>query len=191
MNSTAEEFLEFAKLIGRSKKIKRTGWVREGVQNPESVAEHCFRLIVLSMVLAPKLGVDQEKLIKMAILHDLGEVKTGDLVVERGKVVDSYARKRKEEIERFFIKEVLGAFEMGSGYSDLFDEMVKRESYDAKIFWQLDKLEMAIQASEYEYEEEQGKDLSEFFDNAERIIDQPFLKKVMEKIESLRKKKPA
>lgn len=189
MNSTAEEFLEFAKLIGRLKKIKRVGWVREGVQNPESVAEHAFRLIVLSMVLAPTLGIDQNKLIKMAIIHDLAEVKTGDLVVERGKVVDSQARKRKEEMERLFVNEVLGVFEIGGEYSDLFEEMVKRESNDAKIFWQLDKLEMAIQA--LEYENEQGKNLSEFFDNAERIIDNPFLKDLMEKIESLRKKKPA
>lgn len=175
-----KETIEFVKLIGKSKKIKRAGWVREGIQNPESVAEHCFRLIVLAMVLAPELKVDKDKLIKMAIIHDLGEVKTGDLVVERGKSANLEARKKKEELEKAFIKEDLGSFEISHEYQDLFDEMIKRESYDAKIFWQLDKLEMAIQA--LEYEEDQGKDLSEFFDNAEKIIDHPFLKKIMEQI---------
>lgn len=181
-----EEIIQFIKLIGRSKRIKRAGWVREGVKDPESVAEHCFRLIVLAMVLAPKLGVNQNKLIKMAIIHDLGEVKTGDLVVEKGKVVDPKARRRKEGLERAFIKEELRNFEINHEYRDLFEEMIKRESEEAKIFWQLDKLEMAIQA--LEYEDEQGKDLSEFFDNAKRIIDHPFLKEIMGKIRSQRKK---
>lgn len=184
----AEEIIQFLKLIGKSKRIKRAGWVREGVEDPESVAEHCFRLIVLAMVLAPKLRLDQNKLIKMAIIHDLGEVKTGDLVVERGKVVDPKARRRKEELERAFIEEKLRSFEISHKYkySDLFDEMVKRETKEAKIFWQLDKLEMAIQA--LEYEEEQGKDLTEFFINAERIINDPFFKEIMEEIRSQRKK---
>lgn len=163
-----KNILHFAELIGRSKRIKRTGWVREQVKYSESVAEHSFRLIVLSTVLAPLLKADQNKLIRMAIIHDLGETETGDVVVERGLMKDLKARINKEKMETEFIEKEFHQFETQKEYGNLFCEMVQRKTKEARIFWQIDKLEMAIQA--YEYEKEQNLDLSEFFDNADNNI---------------------
>ncbi len=173
---TSQDILKFAKIIGKSKKIKRSGWVREKINNPESVAEHSFRLIALSMVLAPLLDVDQDKLIKMAILHDLGETETGDLVVERGKQINPKLRTAKEIKEENIVRRLLGVF--GKEYYEIFHEMIQRKSRESKIFWQLDKLEMAIQA--HEYQEEQNKDLSEFFQNAKIHISDSTLKSVLD-----------
>ena len=72
----------------QSKQIVRTGWAMMGIPNPESVAEHSFQLCVMAMVFADQLGVDREKLIKMAIIHDLGEILTGDIVWSRGNIID-------------------------------------------------------------------------------------------------------
>ena len=77
------KIVEFVAMTGKSKKILRSGWIREKIKDPESVAEYSFQLSVLAMVLADTLGVDKEKLIKMALLHDLGEVVTGDIVWPR------------------------------------------------------------------------------------------------------------
>ncbi len=63
--------IKFAKIVGKLKRLKRTGWVKNNIIDPESVAEHSFRLAVLTMVLAPKVGVDQLKTTKMALIHDL------------------------------------------------------------------------------------------------------------------------
>lgn len=173
-----EDFIKFAKIIGLSKKLKRAGWIREKIKDPESVAEHSFRLIVISMVLAKTLKVNQGKLIKMAIIHDLGETITGDIVVERGKKILAHKRLKKERMEEEAIKELLGVF--GQEYHQIFYELRERKSKEAKIFWQLDKLEMAFQAKEYE--EEQGKNLKEFFDNADMHISDSLLRKTLNEL---------
>ena len=66
---------------------------------------------------------------------------------------------------------------------------------ESRVFWQLDRLEMAIQA--LEYEEEQDKKLDEFFVNADLYIQEPLIRGIFNDIiksrrkeyqESLRKK---
>lgn len=177
------DFIKFAQLVGKSKRIKRTGWIREGVKDPESVADHSFRLVVLSMVLAPSLNVDRNKLVKMAIVHDLGETVTGDIVIGRWGKVDKELQKNKYKMEGDAIRKM---FQDSPEYIDIFEEMMQKKTKTAKIFKQLDKLEMAMQA--LEYEKEQGKDLTEFFVDVDAYITHPSLKKIMEELKALRKK---
>ena len=58
------------------------------------------------MVLADKLLINKEKLMKMALIHDLGETSTGDIVWTRGELVDIKTReiKRKELKPHSFIQ---------------------------------------------------------------------------------------
>lgn len=176
----SKKIVDFAFLIGKSKQILRSGWVRENIKKSESVAEHSFRLSVLSMVLADQLGVDKEKLIQMAILHDLGEVITGDLIWSRGAVIDMKKRTEKEDLEKTGIEKIFKLLGVSGQYLKLYEEMIDRKTREAKMFWQLDKLEMALQA--LEYEKSQNKKLDEFFINANLQIDFPFLKKIMKLI---------
>lgn len=178
------KFIEFAKLIGELKKVKRAGWVRENVKSPESVAEHSFRTIVLAMTLASQLKVNQEKLIKMAIIHDLGETAIGDLVDERGKKTDLSMRETKEEKEKEVIAEIFEKVEQKNEYLNLFTEMVERKTEEAKLFWEIDKLERTLQA--FEYEKEQKLNLEEFFENADAQIKHPTLKSAIENLKKLR-----
>lgn len=176
----AKKMIDFMRVVGKSKKLSRYGWVREKIRNPESVAEHSFRVSVLAMVIADPLGLDKEKLIKMAILHDLGEVITGDIVWSRGNIIDIKKRAEKEKQERKGIAKVFKMMGKSNEYVKIFEEMIGRKSEEAKIFWQIDKLEMIIQA--LEYEKEQGKKLDEFFVNADLLIEIPLLRKILEEI---------
>lgn len=178
------KFVEFVKLIGKLKKVKRAGWVREMVKNPESVAEHSFRTIVLAMILAPNLKVNQEKLIRMAIIHDLGEVMVGDLVDERGTKIDFALRKSKEKKEEEAIADFFRKIEQKDEYLNLFSEMIERKTEDAKLFWEIDKLERTFQA--LEYEKEQKINLTEFFENADEQIKHPLLKGIVGELKKLR-----
>lgn len=178
--SSAKKMVKFASMIGRSKRILRSGWVREKIKDPESVAEHSFRLSVLAMVLADQLGVDKEKLIQMAILHDLGEVITGDVVWSRGSVIDMRKKAEKEELEKKGIGKIFKLIERSNNYVGLFEEMIGRKTQEAKIFWQLDKLEMAIQAMEYE--KNHDKKIEEFFINADLQIYSPLLRKIFKEV---------
>jgi putative hydrolase of HD superfamily len=59
--------------VGKLKSIKRTGWGRGKFQDPESVAEHSFRVAFLALLLGDELGLDKNKLFEMAFLHDVEE----------------------------------------------------------------------------------------------------------------------
>lgn len=185
MSSRKANYLDFFKTVGKSKRLLRSGPVREGIKDPESVAEHSFRTGVIAMVLADKLGyeVNREKLVKMALIHDIGEIVTGDVVVQRGEVIDLKLRDSKEEQEETGIRHIFNQIQEGDKYGKIFEEMIERKSPEAKIFWQFDKLELALTA--LEYEEEQGKQLEEFFLDANTHMKEPLLKKIlMEIIES-------
>lgn len=176
----AGKIVNFMAIVGKSKKIHRAGWVREKIKNPESVAEHSFRVSVLAMVIADPLGLDKEKLVKMALVHDLGEVITGDLVFARGAIIDIKKRSEKENKEKEGLKNIFSPIGTDDEYVKIFEEMIQRTSEEAKIFWQIDKLEMAMQA--LEYEKDQNKKLDEFFINAELQIEAPLLKKILGEI---------
>ncbi|GAC1401297.1 MAG: HD domain-containing protein [Chloroflexota bacterium] len=169
-------YLDLLLAAGRLKRLPRTGWVREGIHDPESVAEHSYRVALLALLLAERLEqpLDRDRLIRMALVHDLAEVITGDLVVQRGVVVDPRERHAKERAERAALVALVGALDDASSYLALFDELVERDTPEARLFWQLDKLEMALQA--LEYEREQGKDLGEFFASVEAALHEPLLR---------------
>ncbi len=187
MQSKKQDFLNFFKIVGKSKRLPRTGWAREKVKNPESAAEHSFRVGVFAMMLAERLGVDKDKLMKMALIHDLGAALTEDMVWIRWGVVDLKARDRKEREEIKGIVSLFNDIEGGNEYIKIFEEMTLRSSKEAKIFWQVDKLEMALQA--LEYEQEQRKNLEEFFATADLYIKHPVLREMFEEILSQRENK--
>ena len=184
------DYVAFFKEVGKSKRLLRTGWVSKKVKDPESVAEHSFRVGVMAMVLSDNLGIplNKEKLIKMALLHDLGEVITGDIVTQRGEIIDIKKRDEKEKKEHEGVQKIFSTIDGADEYDELYHEMIGRTTPEAKIFWQFDKLEMIFQA--LEYEEEQGKDLEEFFEGVRiHYMRDPFLSKIFEEIVKQRPKK--
>jgi putative hydrolase of HD superfamily len=58
----------------------RGGWVLRGVRDPESVADHSWGTALLCLLYAAEAGVDRDKAVTMALVHDLAEAETGDVV---------------------------------------------------------------------------------------------------------------
>ena len=70
--------LDFLRAAERLKSTTRTGYTSTGQQ--ESVAEHTWRLCLMAMVLRSEFAeVDFAKLVKICIIHDLGEALHGDV----------------------------------------------------------------------------------------------------------------
>lgn len=182
-----KKYLDFIKFFGNIKKIKRQGWAREGIINAESVADHSFRVAIMAMFFGEKLDADTNKLIRMALVHDVAEGVKGDKVVERGKNIDIQGREVKDREEIEILKQTFGDTQEGEEFIKIQEEIFEGKTKEAKIFRQLERLEMAVQA--FEYEEEHGKDLSEFFENTLLYINHPFLKKLIETIRTIRIKK--
>lgn len=64
---------------GTLKNQRRTGWWVAGVRDPESVAEHSWRTGLIASVLASMEGADPAEAALIAVWHDTGETRTGDL----------------------------------------------------------------------------------------------------------------
>lgn len=177
-----DALLEFGKEVGKLKRLPRAGWVANNVANPETVAEHSFRLAVLAMVLAPQFGADQLKAMKMALVHDIGEAEIGDVIVTYGdQILEDHSNKISNEKAAF--ANIFSLIE-GDEYTALFDEFEAQQTPEAKLVKQLDKIEMSMQA--LEYEEEQPVHLDPFFLNVRNALIEGDLKSLAEHIESQR-----
>lgn len=73
-----ENLVDFLIQVGKLKRKKRRGWVVHQIKNSESTAEHIFRMAVLAWILGRKKKLNLEKVIKMALIHDICEVYASD-----------------------------------------------------------------------------------------------------------------
>ena len=143
------------------KDLPRTGWVRSGVQDPESVAAHSWGMAVLALHFAPK-DLDMAKVLAMCIIHDLPEVRVGDLTPHDDV-------RNKAELEASAMSE------LAPEWLGLFHEYESGHSEEAKFVKQIDKLDMGLQASIYQSRQE--LDLSEFTNSARlKITDSNLLR---------------
>jgi len=78
------KILRLAAFAGKLKRISRAGWIKEHVKDPESVAEHSYRLALMTMFASIDREIDQAKAIKMALVHDLAESQIGDIITQIG-----------------------------------------------------------------------------------------------------------
>lgn len=74
-----KNLLNFLIETGKLKRKPRRGWLIHKIKNPETTAEHIFHLALLVWVLGRNKRINLEKVIKMALLHDLCEVYAADL----------------------------------------------------------------------------------------------------------------
>jgi len=72
------EMLDFFIEIGELKRLKRTGWILRGVKDAETVAQHTLKMTMMSWFLGGVRGLDTDRTVKIALIHDLCEVYAGD-----------------------------------------------------------------------------------------------------------------
>ncbi len=166
--------VDLVKNILKLKETKRAGWVLKEIPHPESVADHTFGTAFLALILADMLGYDEDKCVKMALIHDLAESIAGDITPH-----DQISEKEKHKREKKAIQEL---FE-NQRIISLWEEYEERKTEESKFVYQLDKLEMLFQA--YIYQKEYGKDLSEFWEYVEKRIKNPELIKIMKDLKYL------
>jgi putative hydrolases of HD superfamily len=136
-----EGVLTFLRAAERLKTIMRSGWTSDGQQ--ESVAEHTWRLCLMAMLLygyTP--GIDLARLLKMCLIHDLGEAIGGDVPAPAQKAGASKADQERSDLVQL-IAPLPPA--LRQEIVDLWDEYEAAGSPEAKIAKGLDKLETILQ----------------------------------------------
>ena len=161
--------------IAGLKKLPRSGWkIKLGLNNSESVAEHSYMMSVMAMVLSDLKSLDSEKVIKMSILHDWAESKIGDFMP------DEIGYDKKSELENYAMTEILESLPQSiqANYKKMWNEFLVRETPEARLVHELDRLEMALQAKIYEKEVDPERVKPFIISAVEQIID-PDLKKIL------------
>ena len=131
----------YIKLMGKLKELSRTGWIRKGIKNPETVAAHSHGVSMLVLLFAPA-HLDKEKCLKIAIIHDLQESIVGDITPFDG-VQD------KPEREKHAIKEISQNLDFPE-LLDLFSEYEKNLTPEARFVRDMDRLDAVLQAKYYD-----------------------------------------
>jgi putative hydrolase of HD superfamily len=149
------------------KSVRRAGWVSKvKIEDSESVADHTFSMCAIAMLLSDMLGLDTQRAMKMAILHDLaesivgdympGDVATGQKVAHEKKamelILSGLPRKTRTEYEKIWL------------------EFLRNKTDVSKFVHRIDKLEMALQASQYAKQGYADKLLVPFFKSARTAV---------------------
>ena len=161
--------------IAGLKELPRSGWkIKVGLNDTESVAEHSYMMSVMAMVLSDLKSLDSEKVIKMSILHDWAESKIGDFMP------DEIGYDKKSELENYAMIEILESLpqSLQSNYQNIWNEFLVRETQEARLVHELDKLEMALQAKIYENDVDPEK-VKPFIISAVEQVNDPDLKKIL------------
>ena len=158
---------DFFYIVSELKKTPRRGWKEKiGISNPESVADHSFSSAVMAMVFSDLKKLDTEKMLKMALLHDLSESIMGDFTPEE------ISKENKKEIENQTMKEILSKLptELANEYEKIWNEFQDGISKESTLMHEIDRLEMAIQSLKYNAEGHSKDKLALFFESAKKDI---------------------
>ncbi len=132
---------------GKLKKTKRAGWVKKArIVGAESVADHSFRMAILAAYLSVVKRLDQLKVIRMCLIHDLAESEIGDIVPE-----EKESERKHRELEDVTVRRILATLPSNQRKRFIKDweELLSMKTREAKLVWQIDKLEMGLQMKEY------------------------------------------
>ncbi|UYP47870.1 hypothetical protein NEF87_004155 [Candidatus Lokiarchaeum ossiferum] len=178
ISSIFKVYLQFNHL----KRVYRKGWLKSGIspQICESDADHSLGVAFLGLILAQKYApsLNQAKLLKMAIIHELGETVVGDITPD-----EDYPTRKQEEFS--VVQKILHDLPNSRELVGLYSEFENKSSPEGKFMKEIDSLEMVFQA--LIYEKEFNFDSIQFLESVQKKIMNPHLKTVFEQIKKIKK----
>ena len=202
----------FLHRVGRLKTVPRTGWLDRGVPaaQAESVADHSFRVALLAWLAAQAAGnhgpaLDADRVLKLALVHDLAEAMTGDLTpydptavpaaadpaarrdfLERRQVRDPARAAAKRAAEAAAFADLLADLPppLTAELNQLWAELEAGETAEARFVKQADKLETYLQSREY-IAADPTRPMASFAVEVAEVIGHPTLVGLRDAIQSL------
>lgn len=151
MEERLKSTMRFYLLATQLKYKIRSGWDEThwnvSKERIESIAEHIYGTCILALSIDSEFEthLDINKVIKMLVLHELGEVVIGDITP-----FDNISPEEKMEKEHAAIKEILGDLIKKEEYFSLLVEFDKKETKESIFAFHCDKLDADIQAKVYQ-----------------------------------------
>ena len=157
------------------KSLYRQGWLthildKSAENKVESVADHSWSVAMLSMSVIQKykLDLDLEKCMKLAIVHELGEIYAGDFIPNQ------ISKEEKHNLEAQAVDTVLDEVSFDNDFKELWLEFENQTSEEAVFVKQIDKIEPILQSIAY------GIKPKDFFNTDTSYITIPCLREIVE-----------
>ena len=173
-----EALAKFYEAVLKLKSLRRTGWLRCGVREPESVAAHSYAVALLSVLLADLRGLDAAEAARMALIHDLPEAVIGDLTPEQKREAAEKVSGRELEVIKDLAKSL--PEEIASTYLQAWRDYAEGLSPVARLVRDVDKLEMGLQA--IGYVRSGSRSAIEIYESALKQIRDPEIKEILRKL---------
>ncbi len=179
-------FLEILTVAEKLKCNTRHSWTSSG--RHESVAEHSWRTALMALLMRDEFPeIDMNKVIRMCLIHDLGEAFTGDIPTFEKKEEDS-----EKEDEIFFQWIATFHTPYREEFTELLKEMNELETDEAKLYKALDNLEAVIQHNEADISTWIPLEYDlQFTYGADKVEFSPYLRELKKEIDQRTKEKIA
>lgn len=145
-----QNVIEYYVLCNKLKNIIRTGWLDWKVKRKriESVAEHIYgtQMLALAIYSEYKYEIDIKKVILMLALHELEEIKIGDLTPFQ------ITKEEKKKIGKKAVKDIIKNLNIKEDIDKIIDEFDERITKEALFAHHIDKLECDLQCKLYDEE---------------------------------------
>jgi len=133
--------LEFLYEIGTLRFIKRS-WVQFLRSDVASISEHIFRMVWIALIIAKHEKIkDTSRIIKMILVHDIAESRTGD-----PHYVSRQYVKLNDELA---ISDMLEGTAVEKEFKELWHEYEQRKTIEAKIAKDADNLDVDMELKDY------------------------------------------
>jgi putative hydrolase of HD superfamily len=170
-----------AQLLDR---IPRSGYVLRGVADPESVTEHSWHVLFLVWAVGSRIaGIDLGRAVEIALVHDLAELRIGDLPRTSAHYFPAGAKKAAESAA---MADVLAPLPERARV--LYQEYQDGTTPEARLVKACDKLQLMLKVAVYERWGTGA--LAEFWDNPDNFPD-PAFPEVAELFAELRRRREA
>ena len=163
-------------------RVPRTGFVLRGVHDPESVTEHSWHVLFLVWALGARIeGIDLHRAVEIALVHDVAELRVGDMPRTASHYFPEGA---KRSAEMAAMTDVLAP--VADRAMDLYREYQDGATPEARLVKACDKLQLMLKVAVYERWGTGA--LAEFWDNPDNFPDGGFavVKEVFEELRARR-----
>ncbi|KAK6211852.1 hypothetical protein LQW54_005714 [Pestalotiopsis sp. IQ-011] len=166
--------IPFFHMLERLKTSKREGWRRFGIEKGESIADHMYRMSLMTMLCPPALAsrIDLAKCMKMCLIHDMAESLVGDITPVDGVPKPEKSRREAETMDYIsdnLLASVYGGV-AGTDIRAIWQEYEDSETLDSHFVHDIDKMELLCQMVEYEKRMNHTLDLGEFAYVSTRMV---------------------